>query len=574
MAELHRGGTILFSKCNISRLRKGWLALALAVLLIIQLFCVPALAIIPDGDDIPEIDCIETNEVGEDEVAETEDYRRWAQADPRWGNIRLGSNGRTVAQAGCLVTSITKLIIQSGYRSADEFNVATLVNWLNANGGLSSSGNLYWYKPAEMIDGFEYEGMDYDAGYTSASSFQNKVLAYAAAGKHIVLTVKNYGHYVAVDNAKSLAEGAVYIMDSLNNTDGNADIPVTSRYSYCNRLAIYAGNNDGNSDYISRCDFTMTHLEATVLSAYASMYTLPCLISAGEGSEDVAPLVLNQIVEVTADIVNTFGQRWYQIRTEAGEHYYVYGPQLRFVRFLNDTVVEADEPPTGTLPSGRWFSLTENIISRHRITRIVGRITDADANVLFEGEVTPDVHGGFDISGTAIDEALRFGALADGHYSYEIIADVFAESNMTDETASFRRIFTSPFSTGIDPLTNHRVVFFDPVTSETVEEETIAHGFYAVMPLEPVHEGVTFTGWPIEGQRIYRDVTVQASFDGFVPLGDVNGDCYVTMTDALSVMRRCMNISTPDFDENAADMDGNGVIDMQDALAIIRIAMS
>lgn len=566
----------MLSDHNTKKRPKGWLALAIAVLLMVQLVCVPALAEIPNGIDYSELGRggIETNEASETEVAEAEDYRKWAQADPRWGSIRLGSNGRTVAEAGCLVTSMTKLIIQSGYRSADEFNVATLVNWLNANGGLSSEGNLYWFKPAEMIDGFEYEGMDYNAGYTSSSYFQNKVLDYVRAGKHIVLTVKNYGHYVAVDNAKSLQEGAVYIMDSLNNTAGNADVPVTSRYSYVNRLAIYAGNNDGDSDYISRCSFSMTHLSATVLSAYASMYTLPCLVSAGEGSVEVAPLRLDQTVEVTADIVNTFGQRWYQIRTEEGEHYYVYGIQLRFVKFLNDIVVEADEPPEGTLPSGMWYSLTENVISRHRITRIVGRITDEDANVLFEGEVTPNVNGGFDISGTAIDAALRFGALEDGHYSYELIADVIAESNMTAETAVFRRIFTSPFSTGIDPLTNHRVVFMDPVNGETVEEENIAHGFYAVMPLAPVHDGAEFLGWPIEGQRIYRDVTVNASFDGFVPLGDVNCDGSVTMLDALSVMRWCMGISTPAFDPASADMDGNGAVNLQDALAIMRIAMS
>ena len=42
----------------------------------------------------------------------SEDFRKWAQADPRWGSIELSTSGKTVAKIGCLVTSITKLIIK------------------------------------------------------------------------------------------------------------------------------------------------------------------------------------------------------------------------------------------------------------------------------------------------------------------------------------------------------------------------------------------------------------------------------------------------------------------------------
>ncbi len=148
----------MIAKCNIIRRPKGWLTLALALVLALQLICIPALATvqIENEEDYADMNCVilddELPEGGQVQTAE--DYRKWAQGDPRWGSIRLGSNGRTVAEAGCLVTSITKLIIQSGYRNPEEFNVATLVNWLNANNGLSSVGNLYWNKPPEMIDGF------------------------------------------------------------------------------------------------------------------------------------------------------------------------------------------------------------------------------------------------------------------------------------------------------------------------------------------------------------------------------------------------------------------------------------
>ena len=218
---------------------------------------------------------------------DAEDYRKWAQRDPRWGQLPMGASGKTVAQIGCLVTSVTKIIIQSGYRTSDTFNVATLVNWLNANGGLSDDGNLYWYKPAQMIDGLEFEGMEYYAGDSSSAAMQEKIMSYVRQDKHVILTVKNYGHYVAVDNAKSIAEGRVYIMDSLNNVAGNADVALDSRYPYVSRLCIYAGNNPNDSDYISRCSFEMTHLEAQVKSG-TTLFSLPCDASAGFGSVAVS----------------------------------------------------------------------------------------------------------------------------------------------------------------------------------------------------------------------------------------------------------------------------------------------
>lgn len=135
---------------------------------------------------------------------DAEDYRKWAQRDPRWGQLPMGASGKTVAQIGCLVTSVTKIIIQSGYRTSDTFNVATLVNWLNANGGLSDDGNLYWYKPAQMIDGLEFEGMEYYAGDSSSAAMQEKIMSYVRQDKHVILTVKTMGIMLPLIMQKAL----------------------------------------------------------------------------------------------------------------------------------------------------------------------------------------------------------------------------------------------------------------------------------------------------------------------------------------------------------------------------------
>lgn len=508
------------------------------------------------------------------EDEQDDDYRRWAQADPRWGDIRLGTNGRTVAQAGCLVTSITKLIIQSGYRDQESFNVATLVNWLNANGGLSADGNLYWQKPAEMIDGLEFDEMNWNGGYSSNSAFQERLMALVRANKHIVLTVNNFGHYVAVDNAKSLEQGVIYIMDSLNNTAGNADIPLSSRYSYVSRICTYVGNNGDSSNYIARCTFSMTHCIARVTSQSAYLYTLPCTENVGEGSSWVRRVPVGSLIEITADLMNPLFEHWHQVLDEDGHCYYMWTGCVEFEDYINDVQVEAIAPPTGMLQLGHWYSLSENVLSRHNITCIVGRITDEDSNVIFQGAVTPNVHGGFDISDTAIDASLLFGSLPAGHYHYELIADVHASCYLTRWTTDFRRIFVSPFSIAVDPLGIHTVTFIDPVTNEQVERELIYHGFYAVMPPLPVHQGYDFTAWPIEGQRIYSDMTVTAGDGSGILMGDANGNGTVDMTDALTVLRFAMgSLGNSYINLAASDFNGDGTVDINDALAIMRAAM-
>ncbi len=516
--------------------------------------------------------------ISDEEALRTEDYRKWAQADPRWGGIRLGSNGRTVAEAGCLVTSVTKLIIQSGYRHQDSFNVADLVNWLNAHGGLSSEGNLYWHKPAEMIEGFEFEGMDWNGGYTYSSALQNRIMDYVRQNKHVVLTVNNYGHYVAVDNAKSLQHNSVFIMDSLNNTAGNADISLASRYSYVNRICVYTGNNGNDSDYIARCSFTMTHLRARVLSSSAYYYTLPCTVNAGEGSEAVGHALQGTVVEVTADIINTLGERWHQILTEDGQHLYIWGPQLEFIEYINDIVIESEDPPQGLLPPGQWYALTENVLSRHLITGVTGSIMNIDGEYVCSGTEHPNVHGGYDISGTAIDAALAFGSLSVGPYCYVLTADCTAESSITGETAHFQRIFTSPFSTGEEPLPVYSVTFLDPVADEIFAIETIAEGFYPVLPAIPEHEGYAFNGWNTKLMRVYEDTVIVVNYVSLeepepepVLPGDADGDGMLTMMDALTVLRYVMN--GDEIDMEAADYNGDGSVDLIDALDIMRACM-
>ena len=192
--------------------------------------------------------------VEHNEIQASEDYRAWAQGDSRWGSIIVGSSGKTVAKIGCTVTSVTKLIIQSGYRDSASFNVATLVNWLNNNSGFTSSGGLYWAKPSEYVSGFKNVGdLKIDgtntSGTFSSSSYNDKIISWIQSGYHMTINVNNGGHWIAVDEAKSLATGKVYIMDSLSSSQ-NADITLASRYSTFNRIHAYSGRATSTFYYL------------------------------------------------------------------------------------------------------------------------------------------------------------------------------------------------------------------------------------------------------------------------------------------------------------------------------------
>lgn len=177
------------------------------------------------------------------------EWKTWAQSDPRWGNLTLGTSGKTVASVGCLVTSVTKLAIQSGCKDPNSWNVANFVNDMNAVNGFSGA-NMYWGKPPEVIGGFSYLGQASYSG--SSSSIQSNVLAAVNSGEQIILAVKNNGHYVAVDNELTIANNEIYIMDSIRSASENAGIRLVDRYETVSRVFRYRGQvtfigGDGNS---------------------------------------------------------------------------------------------------------------------------------------------------------------------------------------------------------------------------------------------------------------------------------------------------------------------------------------
>ena len=68
------------------------------------------------------------------------------------------------------------------------------------------------------------------------------MIAWIRKGLHMLINVNSGGHWVAVDEAKSLATGQIYIMDSLSGAQ-NTDLTLASRYASFNAIHAYTGGS-------------------------------------------------------------------------------------------------------------------------------------------------------------------------------------------------------------------------------------------------------------------------------------------------------------------------------------------
>ena len=118
-----------------------------------------------------------------------------------------------------------------------------------------------------------------------------------------------------------------------------------------------------------------------------------------------------------------------------------------------------------------------------------------------------------------------------------------------------------------DEPATHTVTFIDPITGEVIAEVEVEHGEAAEAPEAPAHEWYTFTGWDADFSEVIEDITVTAQY---TELGDINGDGTVDMRDALQLMRWLIGSDELACDEAEADFNSDGKTDLMDALLLMR----
>ncbi len=142
------------------------------------------------------------------------EYKDWKQSDPRWGSNALGSS--TIARSGCLVTSISILLVGSGAKKNEylngKFDPGVFVKGLSANGGLTSGGGVVWGGLTTYLNkfgnGFKFFKDTRSDGSSFAGLGQSGQAASLAGhrnlGRYITVCVHNPStgntHWVAVDS--------------------------------------------------------------------------------------------------------------------------------------------------------------------------------------------------------------------------------------------------------------------------------------------------------------------------------------------------------------------------------------
>lgn len=125
---------------------------------------------------------------------------------------------------------------------------------------------------------------------------------------------------------------------------------------------------------------------------------------------------------------------------------------------------------------------------------------------------------------------------------------------------------------------SYTVRFYDRigrVASLIVTYSGLSYGASVEAPAVPQHEGYVFQGWSGSAYtNVTGNIDVFAVFSATAPDGDIDGNGLVNSYDALAVLRAVMSLApvTPAILEHG-DMDGNGVITSYDALLILRAVM-
>ena len=147
----------------------------------------------------------------------TDYYKSWCQSDPEWGSIYLGTSGENMSQIGCAVTAVAMLVVHSQSRSEKTINPGILCEYLSANGGFDSRGNIYWGAVTGLVDEFTFEKSTTFSGTTQAQKIL-ELNNYISLGYYVIVGVKYGGHWVAIDYIK---DNTVYIIDPASNQRTN-----------------------------------------------------------------------------------------------------------------------------------------------------------------------------------------------------------------------------------------------------------------------------------------------------------------------------------------------------------------
>ncbi len=189
--------------------------------------------------DVQKMSC---NSTGESSCISTGEFSKWKQNDPQWGSITVGTSGNSMAQIGCLVTSVSMLVAKSGVQtSLNPLNPGTVVQFLNQHGGFEG-GNYVWASITQAAPSFKYMGDVGLAGMSRESKLNKIKEIVSQEDVYVVAEVKgNTGqHWVAID---SVTGSTINMMDPASDATD-----MWAQYNWANTSQINYFRVDKNAN--------------------------------------------------------------------------------------------------------------------------------------------------------------------------------------------------------------------------------------------------------------------------------------------------------------------------------------
>ena len=252
--------------------------------------------------------------------AASQAYRDWSQADSEWGSIHLGASQYTMKSSGCLVTAIAMLICHTGSADASSFTPKTLVNYLNNNGGFTSGGALYWAKVNGAADGFTlYASKVSMANMTKAQKIST-MAKYIKDGYGVIISVRNGGHWVALDRIEG---DTVYMLDPGVSSTNLFD---TYSESSIDRLAIYKGKKSGgtvsgNPSNGSSDNNSSEDSDKVIATGTVNCSSLYVRSGAGTGNSIITSISKGTKVDILGEAKDSKGTKWYKVKVSGKTGY-------------------------------------------------------------------------------------------------------------------------------------------------------------------------------------------------------------------------------------------------------------
>lgn len=337
------------------------------------------------------------------------------QGDPRWASVRLGEQC-TVADSGCLISSIADAMADAGYV---DINPGNLAMELEEGGYISHDaydirldGNLDYASAFSAPNqwGFNFT-KTIDWTYTPYDEIKRNIHEELGQGNYVVVCVNHYGHYVCVSRDTTLEKVIIhdpgYAYTDLKDYDGTIMMGIVFTADSAHKAANVSSLPDG----VMPVDLELVVTKDTNGGA--------ALRTAGPGKEfEITGRAANgSKLHAVGSCKNKYDHLWFF--TDDGS--YVYSENVSILPSLKASNLSSP----AEISKGDIFVLDGNLNSSVNTT-LTACIRRSDGSVVCES--SDSFTGNYMMKSSKLDKEMVFNRLERGNYTYTLSASQDADT--------------------------------------------------------------------------------------------------------------------------------------------------